>query len=429
MDGIKGDIEELKKSIENLTKSVEELNLSIENGIRLSQNKKRKQKKISKRFKRIFNQIILIIANRIMCIIFRLKNNRVLFLSDVRENLGGNLEYLYKIIPSDEYEKVISTKPDRRIKRTIKEKIKLAYNLSVCKYILLDDFSRSTSYIKIRKGQELVQLWHGPGAFKKFGHSRSIKNGGNLKVIHPGYKKYTKAITSSEDIRKCYAEAFSIDINKVKATGFPRTDEFFDENYIKKKKKELYEKYPFIKDKKVILFAPTYRGRRVVDADYGFDQLNLDNIYNKFKNEYVFLFKWHPALYNNILRGVKKGYNLNRYNDFYYDLSYERDINDLLLVTDILITDYSSVIFDYAFMNKPIIYFAYDLADYEQERGLYFSYEEYVYGIVAKDEEELIKAIEEKDLSEEKRKKFMNKFLNACDGHSTEKTYKWIFNK
>ena len=111
----------------------------------------------------------------------------------------------------------------------------------------------------------------------------------------------------------------------------------------------------------------------------------------------------------------------------YQDLSEERDINELLLVTDILVTDYSSVIFDWAFLNKPIIYFAYDKEDYENGRGLYFPFKEYIFGEVAKDTKELIKAIKKADLCEDKREKFIEKFISACDGKSTEKTYKWIF--
>lgn len=458
-----------------LKSNTDDINIEIQNKANLISIKK-KLKRYIRIIRRSVNQVILIIANRIMCMIFKLKNNRILFLSDMREKLGGNLECLYNIIPDDKYVKVISTKADRRDKRSIKEKIKLTYNLSVSKYILLDDLSKSTSFIKIRKGQEFIQLWHGAGAFKTFGHSRSIRKDKSLKMVdlehgkhisnrvirkhyakvlnininrirtagfpkidlyldgkknlrrvHPGYEKYTKAITSSEEIRECYAEAFGIDISKIKAVGFPRTDMFFDKNYIDKSKRETYKKYPFLENKKVILFAPTYRGE-VGGADYDFNRLNLDNIYNKYKDDYVFVFKWHPALYNNILRGIRDGYDLDKYDGFYYDLSEERDINDLLLVTDILITDYSSLIFDYAFINKPIIYFAYDLEDYEQGRGLYFRYEDYIYGRVAKTEQELIEAIETEDMAIKKRNKFMKKFLGACDGHSTEKTYEWIFN-
>lgn len=379
------------------------------------------------KIKRAIGQLFIIFFNRIFCIL-PIKENRVLFISDVRKDIGdGNLKYIYDYLP-EKYEKVTSFVPDRRIKRSIKERIRLIYNLSVSKYIMLDDFCQYTSYMKVRKNQELVQLWHGPGAYKKFGHSRA-KDGGDLKnvTVHPGYKRYTKAIVSSEDIRPCYAEAFSISVDKVGATGFPRTDMFFNKKIMKEKKTKIEKKYSFLKNKKVILFAPTYRGTRVNDADYGFEHLNLDEIYKKYKDEYVFIFKWHPALYNNILNGKREGYNLDKYNGFYQDLSEERDINELLLVTDILVTDYSSVIFDWAFLNKPIIYFAYDKEDYENGRGLYFPFKEYIFGEVAKDTKELIKAIKKSDLCEDKREKFIEKFISACDGKSTEKTYKWIF--
>lgn len=388
---------------------------------------RKKIKKYIGKAKRMMGQIFIIIINRFCCL-FPLKTNRVLFISDVRGDIGdGNLAYMYNYIPNS-YEKVTSFVSDRRIKRSFKEKIRLIYNLSVSKYILLDDFCSYTSYIKVRKNQELIQLWHGPGAFKKFGHSRG-KKGGDLTniTIHPGYKRYTKAIVSSDAIRECYAEAFSISIDKVYATGFPRTDMFFDEKLMAKKKAEIKKRYSILQNKKVILFAPTYRGVTVSDASYDFSKIDLEKLYKKFKDDYVIIFKWHPALYNNIVNGSKKNINLAKYSGFCYDLSSERDINDLLLIADILITDYSSVIFDYAFLNKPIIYFVYDLEEYEHSRGLYFPFEEYIYGAVAKNSQELVIAIEKKDLCKDKRTKFFNKFLNACDGKSTAKTYELIF--
>ena len=108
-------------------------------------------------------------------------------------------------------------------------------------------------------------------------------------------------------------------------------------------------------------------------------------------------------------------------------MSEERDINDLLLITDVLITDYSSVIFDYYFTNKPIIYFTYDLKEYADGRGLYFPFEEYVYGDVVKTYIELIKSIKEENMEHKKRQAFYEKFISSCDGKSTKKTYEWIF--
>lgn len=366
-----------------------------------------------------------ILMNRIL-LLLPLNKNRVLFLSDVRGELSGNFKFIYDSI-KDQYEIKLSLKEDRRIKRSFKEWIMQCVYLATSKYILLDDYTTSTAYIHVRKGQELVQLWHSSGAYKKFAHSRCGENG-DIKRIHAGYKRYTKTITSSEFVRPCFAEAFSIPVNNVLATGIPRTDIFFDKNYKEKKCEEIYNKYPKLKDKKVILFAPTYRGTKVEDADYGFDKFEIDKFVEEFKDEYVLLIKWHPALYNNIRFGKVKGYDLELYKDYVYDISESREINDYLFVTDILITDYSSLIFDYALLEKPIVYFAYDLKEYSNGRGMYFGFEDYLYGKNATTTEELIEAVCARDMCQDRRKAFEEKFIKCNDGNATKRVVEKVFN-
>ncbi len=382
-------------------------------------------KKVKRRLETGIKILSFYINTRILSIFCKIKDNRVLFLSDVRNILDGNLKFVYDYIDENKYEKVLSLKSDRKEKRKLKEKIKLLYNIVTAKYIILDDYSRFISIIKPRKGQEICQLWHGAGAFKKFGYSRQDKDA--KKTIN-GHKNYTKACVTANDIRWCYAEGFGIDINNVKATGMARTDIFFDKEYIENKRREIYEEYSFLKGKKVILFAPTYRGTSLRESYYDYEKLDIDKIYKELKDEnYVFIFKWHPGLYYKMKSNNECPYNFSKYQDFYYDFSDKRDINDMLLVTDILITDYSSVIFDYALLNKPIVYYTYDLEEYENDRGLYYNFKDYVYGDVAKTTRELIQAIKNNNMSDELRENFMNKFMSACDGNSTEKTCKWIF--
>ena len=352
------------------------------------------------------------------------EKNTVLFLSDVRGEIGGNMKFVADWLP-DTYEIRSDFKADRRDPRGKERFLEMIRNMTTCEYILLEDYFRYISFMDVRPGQQICQLWHGAGAYKKFGFSRE-GNSEHIK-IHPGYRKYAKAITSADAIRPCYAEAFDISLDKVQATGIPRTDIFFDEEYIQKTREELYEEYPYLKGKKVILFAPTYRGIRANDAAYDFEQIQPDLFYEQLGDEYIFLFKWHPATYNNLKREEISAYDLEKYDGFFRDFSQERDINDLLLITDVLITDYSSVIFDYLLVDKPIVYYAYDLEDYQGGRGLYFPFEEYVYGIVARKQDELINAIKAEDMCEEKRSAFRKKFMEACDGHSTGKTCKLIF--
>lgn len=367
---------------------------------------------------------------------YPMKENKVCFLSDVREVMGGNLKYVYDYLEDKDYERVIEFKADRRVRRTRKQKFQLLYNLTTSHYILLDDYSTAIAKMKVRKGQEIVQLWHGPGAYKKFGWSRQ-KGEGNIhnlrlalkKRLPFGHRNYTKAIVTGPHIEWCFREAFDMKAEQVKATGFPRTDEFFDQKYIEKTTEAFYNEYPELKDKKIILFAPTYRGERVAEASYDFSQLDLQELYDEFHEDYVFMIKWHPAIYNNIDRKVIEGPDFDKYKDFFVDFSKYRDINDLLLVCHCLITDYSSMIFDYVLLDKPIIYFTYDLEEYagKDGRGLYFDFEDYVYGSVAMNQKELIQMIRNDDLMTEKRKVFYDKFMGACDGHATERTCRWIF--
>ena len=149
-----------------------------------------------KKIKRKIKILICIILNRIFILIFPLQKNKVTFLSDVRKVMGGNLECVYEYLDDCQYKKIIALKGDHRDKRGFIKKLKLIYHLSTSHYILLDDLSRECNYLKVRKNQEVVQLWHGAGAFKKFGWSRS-NTGEDVGPIHKGYRTYTKAIVSS----------------------------------------------------------------------------------------------------------------------------------------------------------------------------------------------------------------------------------------
>lgn len=365
------------------------------------------------------------IANRICAAVAKIKPDRVLFASDVRAELGGNLKFVYDYLPK-KFDKVVDLKEDRRYRRSLSAYLKLAYYLATAKYILLEDFLDYTAFMKLREGQQICQLWHGAGAYKKFAFSRQANDAERIR-IHTGYKRYAKAIVSAESIRSCYAEAFSIPLERVKATGIPRTDIFFDQRYIEKKKRELRQRYPILQGKKVILFAPTYRGTQIRDAAYDFEKLDLAYLYQQLHQEYVFLFKWHPAAYNNLKAQETAAYDLSEYPDFYLDVSECRDINDLLLIADTLITDYSSVIFEYLLTSKPIIYYVHDLDEYEGSRGLYFPFSHYVYGDVVKTLSDLVDSIRRENMAPEQRAIFCERFMKECDGKSTEKTCDWLF--
>lgn len=378
-----------------------------------------------KRIKRYVHYLKNLLVIRTIGLFTKIKKNRVLFLSDVREKLGGNLEMMDNYIQDDKYEKVYCLKKSRQEKVGFKKQLKKMYLICTSEYILLDDFCSLISFMKVKKGQKVCQLWHGPGAFKKFGIGRKDKKLGRI-TKYLTHRNYTDAIVTSKEIKWCYANAFGMSEDDVHVVGFPRTDMFFDEKYKKNTRESLYQEYPQFKNKKVIMFAPTYRGVSLPKSFYDYSKLELEKIRKKLGKDYVFVIKMHPGLAENEERTMFEK-ELEKHPDFYYNFTHYRDINDLLLITDILITDYSSVIFDYLLVDKPIIYFAYDLEEYEEGRGLYFPFKDYVYGEIAKTSDELITAIKKENMCLDTRKKFKKQFMLACDGKSTKKTYDVIF--
>ena len=361
-----------------------------------------------------------------------LKEKKVLFISDVRDSLDGNLKFVSDEIAGSDLETLVICRDVQRHGYSDEYITQTAEAIATSKYVLMEDVLGFLSEADARPGQKFVQLWHAAGAFKKFGFSRLANEGEKIR-ISTGYRKYTNATASAEFIRDKYAEAFDIDIDKVKACGVPRTDLFFDRKAMENSRNSLHEKYPVLKDSRMILFAPTYRGTRPAEATYDFGRLDFDILAEDLRKmakedgcRYVWVFKWHPAMASNgatnsIRRTVEKN------SDVMADLTEVRDINNLLAASDMLITDYSSVLFDYSLLEKPVIYYPYDLEEYYSDRSFYFPYDEYIFGRVAADQKELVDAIRAGDMMENKRDSFRQKFMSACDGRSTEKVCAWIF--
>lgn len=343
------------------------------------------------------------------------KQKKVLFASDSRDDISGNFAFVYEDMLKRNLDLDVHfiLKKGVDAKKTFKEINRLAYDMATAKIILLDDFYPMVYPLRIRKNAELIQLWHAVGAFKTFGFSRIGRPGGpSPKSIN--HRNYTKAIVSSKNVAKYYAEGFGITEDKIIATGIPRTDIFFDEQYKSEVRERLYSEYPFLKEKKVITFAPTFRGNGQQSAHYPMEVLQLENLYNELKDEYVFLFKIHPF--------VKNDFNIPyQYKDFFYDFSDYREINDLLFVTDILITDYSSVCFEFALLNKPMLFFAYDIEEYVNKRDFYYEYNSFIPGPLVRSTEEIIEKIVEKDFKMEKIKPFAQYYFDDHDGRSSQR--------
>lgn len=338
---------------------------------------------------------------------------QISFVSDSRVTISGNFEFIYQELKRRNTDFKISfyLKPSIKTKKTWKEVRTLAKALATSRYVILDDFYPLVYPLRIRGNADLIQVWHAVGAFKTFGYSRLGMPGGP-KIQSLNHRNYTEALVSSHNIADKYAEGFGISIDKIAPLGIPRTDIFFDEPKKQAIRERLEDDLPFIKGKKVILFAPTFRGNGQQSAYYPFEMLNFKEIYEALHEDYVFLLKIHPFVQNKPTLPYE-------YSDFYYDVSDYREINDLLLVADQLITDYSSVCFEYALLKRPMIFFAPDLADYMQSRSFYFNYFDFIPGSLAENTGDLIQQLKHPKIDRAKLDGFVDFFFDDLDGRST----------
>lgn len=333
--------------------------------------------------------------------------------SDSRTNLSGNLYFIYEEIYQRDLNLKIKLVLNERIdnKKTLFSLISNAYHFATSKIILLDDFYPMIYPLNIRKKSDLIQVWHAAGAFKTFGFSRTGRPGGPSPRSR-NHRNYTKTTVSSEGVREHYAEGFGISVDRVYPTGVPRADIFFDEEYKKYVRETLYERYPYLKDKKVILFAPTFRGNGQGSAYFPFNMIDFKELYENLSDEYVFLFKIHPFVNNELSIPYE-------YRDFFYDFSSFREINDLLLITDLLITDYSSVCFEFALLNKPMLFFAFDVEEYIRTRDFYYDYFDFIPGPLVRSTKEIVNVINEEQFAMEKIEPFVDYFFNGTLGHAS----------
>ena len=294
--------------------------------------------------------------------------------------------------------------------------IKGIYHLATSKVIFVDNYFPFLSITKFKENVKCIQLWHAVGAMKKFGLTdasikfRPLYANKRFKRV---YSRFDVVVVGSRKMGEIFRKNFGIDDNKILQGGVPRTDFFFDEVKINKIKKSLYVKYKFDRSKKIILYAPTYR-----DGKFSVSNCTLDiKLMYCLKKDYILLLKFHPLVYSNFK---------NKYEDFVIDVSGIENINRLLTITDILITDYSSIPFEFSLFNKPMIFYDYDFEEYKEKRGIVDEYENLVPGPIVKTTKEVVKLILENNFDLRKIKAFSEEWNEFSIGSSSENVVKYI---
>ncbi len=304
--------------------------------------------------------------------------------------------------------------------------------LSKAKYWIFN--YRAADYQYPKKNQIFLQCWHGT-PLKRLGYD--LDNSDNVlntkKEIRYKYrtdaKKFKYLLSPSKFATENFISAWNLKkINKencIIEEGYPRND--FLINYTKDNVQKIKEKLNINNiNKKIILYAPTWRdNQHTSGVGYTYKtEVDFDKLQKQLGHDYIILFRAHYLVANE--------FDFEKYKEFIYDVSKVDDINELYVISDILITDYSSVFFDYANLKRPIIYYMYDLDKYKNNmRGFYINLDE-LPGNIVQTEDDLIKEIENvssKFKYDDKYKKFNDKYNYLDDGNATKRVLEKIINE
>lgn len=332
-----------------------------------------------------------------------IKQNRITFISLTADHLEQDFLEIDKLLREDNkydlhYNLIV-------FKKTLKDDfmymlncIRQLYEINVSKLIILNDNNFVVSTFK-REGTYVLQTWHACGAIKKFGNQ--------IERQYP-VKNYDGILSNSSYWKDAYHEAFGVKPEQVVVSGMPRVDKLCDEKVVSSYKEQFYEKYPQYRHQYKVLYAPTFRGNIIKGLRY--DDLDLASLMSQLPEDYVMFYKMHPLLADASLKEGERIVNVSH-----------EDLYMLLCGCDCLITDYSSILFDYSLLGKKAICYASDVEDYQQTIGFNVDYLHEMPSDICKCEEELIMQLKEKNYDQKRLNIFKDKFMHYSDGKNVQR--------
>ena len=381
------------------------------------------------------------IFSRILATFYK-QDNLWIFGSQSGQSYNDNSKYLFEYVSRQQNERAVWLSRNRGLIKDLRNRGKKAYHFYsakgiyyalTAKYIVMSYSYDDVSYFAylFPWKSKIINLYHATPLKKLDEVNKTIRMKFGRKFIWSYLgRKYDLITSASPAASKALNDFFKIDRTKYVVSGYPRNDALFDgrPNPLLEKLKRKS------KASKTILFAPTYREYAADDKNfnlfekYGFDQAKLTKMLQKEKA--VFLIKLH---YNDYAKS-KHLFEDFKSSDFIHLISNEdiqNDIYPLLGHVDMLITDYSSICFDYLLLNRPLIFSSFDIKMYQKyDRGFSFDYQDVTPGPKAKDWLELIGQIE-KNLNTpklyEKQRLSVNRLLNQYhDKNNSQRAYEAI---
>lgn len=341
---------------------------------------------------------------------------RVIYEEIVRQNLPYKKVWVYNgLLP-------IKDEHTRRISRLSP---KYYYYLAKAGYWVNNQ--NFPTYLDKNKKTTYLQTWHGT-PLKKMQFDMDHVTGrddGYLSRVHHATQTWDYLISPSEYATNAFRSAFRYD-GEVLQTGYPRNDIFYqDHEQIKEK---VMNKLNLPRDKKIVLYAPTFRDNQTAGKKGKFSfklELDLQRMQEALGDDYIVLLRMHVVVSNSLTIPEE-------YREMFKNVSKYPDIQELYLISDVLMTDYSSVMFDFANTKRPILYYTYDFADYRDNlRGFYIDFEAEAPGPLLETTDEVIHALQnieevQRDYAT-KYDAFQEKYCSLEDGEATKRVVEKIF--
>lgn len=379
-------------------------------------------------------------------LLYKVQDNVIVFESFMGRTYSDSQKALYKEMLKDKFFKgftfVWAFKNPENYEYLTKNKntVVIKYNskgfykyMSMAKYWITN--SRLPEYLIKKKKQKYIQCWHGT-PLKRLGFDIKLEGGNALNTIkeikekyEEDAKRYDYMLSPSAFCTEKFVSAFNLKKlkkeNVIVEMGYPRNDYLF--NHTKQDVDKLKKSLGIPKDKKVILYAPTWRdNQHTAGLGYTYNlNLDFDRLKEKLEKDYVIIFRTHYF--------VSNSFDFEKYKGFIFNMSNHDDVNECYILSDIIITDYSSVFFDYANLKRPMLFYMYDLDEYQGKlRDFYFSLDE-LPGPIVKTQDELEEELDNisnyYERFKEKYDSFNDKF-NYLDGAKcSKKVINEIFKK
>ncbi len=345
----------------------------------------------------------------------------VLLATSHADHLGGNLAFIHAELRRRRSEVAVTVLTHRATAgwggrlAGVAHALRAGYCLARARVVILDDYYFPLYVIDPRPTTTVIQTWHASGAFKKIGYSVGDRSFGADQALTSRVRihaNYDVCLVGSQAAVPHYAEAFDQPPARfVSRLGIPRTDLFFNAEAVERASAGIRRRYRLPAGRTIILYAPTFRGDRVTHARHR-DDLDLHAMQRALGDDHLLLVRYHPFVRARTRIGPELA-------TFVVDVSDHPDINELMLVSDLLVTDYSSAIFEFSLLERPMVFFATDHDAYERERGFYFNYRSGVPGPIAETTTALSTIIRTDEFDLERVRAFRRASFEIADGHAS----------